>query len=211
MSFFSFNPTLASATSVGRFITPAPVLASDWSVSSVAVNLNLSDNTGSAGLVLAVPTGIRALTISFMARYMPTTTGNLFEGPQVITPAVTVFVGRSVATQAFQMWPGFSTPDYSPVGAGPFAMSLDIDVTGITYQDNGNLMGTVLPEEPIAVDDYITVVELSFTAGLHVYTSGMDGETRTASQFGMTSVDISPLGGIPSAFWTSLTGTKETL
>lgn len=208
MSFVSFNPTLArSSSETGSTVTPAPTLGSGWSWSVSGVNLNLSDNTGYVTAAFTAPAGIRAVSITFMARYMPTTTGNLYEGPQFISPQISVYVGRGVASQLFSMWTG----PYEPVGTGPFFVNLDIDVTGIEYGPGGNnVEGTVVPEEPIAVDDDITTIEITFPAGVHFYEAEPPND-KTASQFGVTNFIVSPLFGTPKAFWTRRIGTKETL
>lgn len=208
MELVTFNPTFAKSSPVdGSAITPTPILREGWTVAGYSVNLNLSDNTGSGSVEFLAPPDVRALTVGFAAGYMPAAESNVHPLTP-ISPEIAVYVSRINSSQSFRMF-GFYA-DYAPDPPSARDVQLDIDVSKIVVRINGSATLELVPGEPIAVDDYVTGIYITFPAGNHTYSS--DPYEQTATLFGVSNVVLLPASApVPSAFWTSFVGTRETL
>lgn len=210
MELVTFNPTLAEFSSeYGSTITPAPICRDGWAYGGGGVGLNLSDSIGHVTANFLAPPGVRALTVSFAAAYMPEAESNLH--PMTwLDSMIRVYVSRINSSQSFTMFDtGWGGGGYNPdPPQGVRDVQLDIDVSKIVVRINGVATLEIVPDgSTIEVDDYVTGISLMFPAGDHIYEVDPPYD-MSATSFGVSNFVISPMG-IPAAFWTSFVGTRE--
>lgn len=212
MELVTFNPTFAEWDIENPpTITPAPICRDGWAYGGCVVGLNLGDGIGEVSASFAAPPGVRALTVSFTAAYIPEATSNLYPWNRV-SPRILVNVSRINSSQSFKMfnddYRSQNDADYAPDPPGARDVQLDIDVSKIVVRINGVATLEIVPDgSTIEVDDYVTGIDLAFPAGDHIY-GVVPPYGQSATSFGVSNFVISPMG-VPAAFWTSFVGTRE--
>ena len=215
MELVTFNPTFAKTeSSSGSTFTPPPILRGGWTYGGCAVGLNLGDGSSELSASFDAPPGVRALTVSFTAAYIPEATGNLYPPWNRVSPRILVYVLRINSSQSFNMfnddYRDQNDADYAPDPPGARDVQLDIDVSKIVVRINGVATLEIVPDgSTIEVDDYVKAVSVAFPAGDHTYEVVPPYE-QSATSFGVSNFVISPMG-VPAAFWTSFVGTREAL